>query len=117
MSSKKTARCRRAKKCRGSIKRLRMIRLCAHRTPKHIYAQIISPEGEVLVSAASVEKAFKQEHVNTGNVAAATDIGKLIAARAKAKDIVKIAFDRSGFKYHGRIRALAEAARAGGLEF
>lgn len=117
MSIKQAARFRRAKKCRGRIKRLHMTKLCVHRTPQHIYAQIISPEGKVLVSAASVEKAFKQKHANTGNVAAAAEIGKLIAERAKARDIVKVAFDRSGFKYHGRIKALADAAREGGLEF
>lgn len=117
MNSKKTARFRRAKKCRGRIKRLCVTKLCVHRTPRHIYAQIISPEGKVLASAASVEKAFKQKCANAGNIAAAAEIGKLIAERAKAHDIVKVAFDRSGFRYHGRIKALADAAREGGLEF
>ncbi|MGD9152595.1 MAG: 50S ribosomal protein L18 [Gammaproteobacteria bacterium] len=117
MNIKQAARFRRAKKCRGRIKRLHMTKLCVHRTPQHIYAQIISPEGKVLVSAVSVEKAFKQKYANTGNIAAAAEIGKLIAERAKARDIVKVAFDRSGFKYHGRIKALADAAREGGLEF
>lgn len=117
MSIKKPARLRRAKKCRGKINRLRIDKLCVHRTPRHIYAQIISSKGTVLASAASVAKAFKQEHANTGNIAAAAEVGKLIAARAKAKGIAKVAFDRSGFKYHGRIKALASAAREGGLEF
>ena len=117
MNIKQAARLRRAKKCRGKIKRLCMTKLCIHRTPRHIYAQIISPEGKVLARAASVEKEFKQKHANTGNVAAAAEIGKLIAERAKTCDVIKVAFDRSGFRYHGRIKALADAARASGLEF
>jgi large subunit ribosomal protein L18 len=118
MSEKKVARFRRAKKCRGKIKRLHVNKLCVHRTPRHIYAQIVSPEGKILACASSVEKSFKQKQVKTSNVAAAAAIGKLIAERAKAKNIVKkVAFDRSGFKYHGRIKALAEAARKGGIEF
>ena len=117
MSVKTAARFRRAKKCRGKINQLRITKLCVHRTPRHIYAQLISPEGKVLASASSVEKSFKQKQVKTGNIDAATAIGKLIAERAKDKNIVKVAFDRSGFKYHGRIKALAEAAREGGMEF
>jgi large subunit ribosomal protein L18 len=117
MNAKKSTRLRRAKKARGKISRLRATKLCVHRTPRHIYAQIISPEGLVLVGASSVEKTFKQAHPQTSNVIAAAEVGKLIAERAKAKDIVKVAFDRSGFKYHGRVKALADAAREGGLEF
>ena len=117
MNVKKVTRLRRAKKARGKISRLRATKLCVHRTPQHIYAQVVSPEGKVLASASSVEKEFKQKHPKTGNVAAATEIGKLIARRAKTKDIVKVAFDRSGFRYHGRVKALADAAREGGLEF
>jgi len=117
MNVKKVTRQRRAKKVRGKIKRLRATKLCVHRTPQHIYAQIVSPEGLVLASASSVEKAFKQAHPQTGNIAAAKEVGKLIAQRAKAKNIIKIAFDRSGFKYHGRVKALADTAREGGLEF
>ena len=117
MNIKKSARRRRAKKSRGKISRLRVTKLCVHRTPRHIYAQIVSPDGLVLISASSVEKAFKQAHPQTGNIVAAAEVGKLIAERAKAKDIVKVAFDRSGFKYHGRVKALADAAREGGLDF
>lgn len=117
MNVKKVTRLRRTKKTRGKIRRLRIIKLCVHRTPKHIYAQIVSPEGLVLASASSVEKTFKQAYPKTGNVAAAKEVGKLIAERAKAKNIIKVAFDRSGFKYHGRIKALADMAREGGLEF
>lgn len=117
-SGKLQARLRRAKKTRAKINRLRMIKLCVHRTPKHIYAQIVSPEGKVLVYASSVEKEFKTQNSYTGNVAAATNVGKLIAERAKQANITqKIAFDRSGFKFHGRVKALAEAARSGGLDF
>ena len=117
MNVKKVKRSRRAKKARGKIRRLHVTKLCVHRTPQHIYAQIVSPEGLVLVSAASVGKAFKQAHSQTGNIAAAKEVGKLIAQRAKAKNIIKVAFDRSGFKYHGRVKALADMAREGGLEF
>jgi large subunit ribosomal protein L18 len=87
-----------------------------YRSPRHIYAQVISPNGnEILASASTVEKANKAGA--TGNIEAAGNIGKLIAERAKAAGIDKVAFDRSGYAYHGRIKALAEAAREGGLEF
>ncbi|MGI9249771.1 MAG: 50S ribosomal protein L18 [Pseudohongiellaceae bacterium] len=116
MSVKKTARLRRAKRARAKITSLRMHRLCVFRSPRHIYAQVLSPEGDkVLVSASTVEK--KTRASASGNVKAAEKIGKLIAERAKAAGIEKVAFDRSGYAYHGRIKALAEAARAGGLKF
>jgi|TARA_B100000809_G_scaffold265098_1_gene322874 large subunit ribosomal protein L18 len=87
-----------------------------YRSPRHIYAQVISPNGnEILASASTVEKAAKTGA--TGNIEAAGNIGKLIAERAKAAGIDKVAFDRSGYAYHGRVKALAEAAREGGLEF
>jgi large subunit ribosomal protein L18 len=87
-----------------------------YRSPRHIYAQVISPNGnEILASASTVEKANKAGA--TGNIEAAGNIGKLIAERAKAAGIDKVAFDRSGYAYHGRVKALAEAAREGGLEF
>lgn len=93
-----------------------MNRLCVFRSPKHIYAQIISPTGnEVLVSASTVEKNSKSGA--TGNIDAAGKIGKLIADRAKKAGIERVAFDRSGYAYHGRVKALAEAARESGLEF
>jgi large subunit ribosomal protein L18 len=117
-SDKLQRRLKRARKTRAKINRLRMVKLCVHRTPKHIYAQIVSPEGKVLVCASSVGKEFKTQNSYTGNVAAATNVGKLIAERAKQANITqKIAFDRSGFKFHGRVKALAEAARSGGLDF
>ncbi|MCH8173594.1 MAG: 50S ribosomal protein L18 [Proteobacteria bacterium] len=116
MSIKKTARLRRARRTRAKISELRVNRLCVYRSPRHIYAQVISPNGnEILASASTVEKAIKAGA--TGNIEAAGNIGKLIAERAKAAGIDKVAFDRSGYAYHGRIKALAEAAREGGLEF
>ncbi len=116
MSVKKVARLRRAKRTRAKISELRMNRLCVFRSPKHIYAQIISPTGnEVLVSASTVEKNSKSGA--TGNIDAAGKIGKLIADRAKKAGIERVAFDRSGYAYHGRVKALAEAARENGLEF
>lgn len=116
MSAKKTARLRRAKRGRAKINDLRMNRLCVFRSPKHIYAQIISATGnEILVSASTLEKSNKSGA--TGNIDAAGKIGKLIAERAKKAGIEKVAFDRSGYAYHGRVKALAEAARESGLEF
>lgn len=118
MISKKIGRLRRAKKTRAHISRLSMPRLCVHKTPRHIYAQLISACGaKVLASASTVEKTMKEKLAYTGNVAAAVEIGKLVAERAKAAGVNTVAFDRSGFKYHGRIKALADAAREGGLEF
>ena len=117
--NKRVARARRTKKTRGRIARLNISRLTVHRTLSHIYAQIFSIDGtHVLLAASSLEKALaSQLKGKTGNVAAATAVGKLIAERAKKAKITKVAFDRSGYKYHGRLKALAEAAREGGLEF
>ena len=89
-----------------------------HRTPQHIYAQIIAPDAShTLVAASTVEKAVSEGLSATGNVEAAKKVGTAIAERAKAAGITKVAFDRSGFKYHGRVQALADAAREAGLEF
>ena len=116
MSDKKTSRLRRARKTRAKIARVGVDRLSIHRTPRHIYAQVISASGDqILASASTVEKDARGG--KTGNVDAAGKVGKLIAERAKAAGIEKVAFDRSGYAYHGRIKALAEAAREGGLEF
>jgi large subunit ribosomal protein L18 len=116
--TKKDVRLRRALRGRSKIKELAALRLSVHRTPQHIYAQIFAPEGDkVLVAASTVQKDVRGELKATGNVEAAKAVGRAIAERAKAKGIVKVAFDRSGFMYHGRIRALAEAAREAGLEF
>ena len=116
MNVKKGARLRRAKRARSKISELRMNRLCVFRSPRHIYAQVISPEGDkVLASASTVEK--ENRTGATGNVDAAGKVGKMIAERAKAIGVESVAFDRSGYAYHGRIKALADAAREGGLQF
>lgn len=116
MSIKKESRQRRAKKTRFKLRSSGKTRLTIHRTPRHIYAQIIGPEGDkVLASASTLDKEVRSGV--TGNVEAAGKIGTLIAERAKAAGVSKVAFDRSGFKYHGRIKALADAAREAGLEF
>ena len=116
---KKLGRLRRARRARAKIRELGAIRLCIFRTPKHIYAQVMKPNGsEVLVSASTVDAEVKSAiEGSTGNVAAATAVGKIVAERAKAAGLSKVAFDRSGYKYHGRVKALADAARENGLEF
>ena len=116
MFDKKSARLRRAKKTRAHIRHLGVHRLVVNRTPKHIYAQIISPTGgEVITQASTLDASLRSGA--TGNIVAATSVGTLIAERAKSVGVTKVAFDRSGFKYHGRVKALAEAARENGLEF
>lgn len=118
MIDKKLARLRRARQARAKIAELKAVRLCVNRTNLHIYAQVISPCGsKVLASASSLDADVRKTMANGGNVAAAAAIGKLIAERAKAAGIETVAFDRSGFKYHGRVKALAEAAREAGLKF
>ncbi len=116
--NKKAARLRRAKKARAKIAELRMPRLCVHRTSQHIYAQLISANGaEVIAASSTVQADVKKEISNTGNKAAAVAVGKSIAEKAKAAGITSVAFDRSGFKYHGRVQQLADSARENGLEF
>lgn len=116
MNEKKVARLRRARRGRAKISELKANRLCVFRTPRHIYAQIIAPNGkEVLATASTLDKDVRGG--KTGNKDAASKIGTLIAERAKAAGISKVAFDRGGYAYHGRIKALADAAREGGLEF
>jgi large subunit ribosomal protein L18 len=88
-----------------------------HRTPRHAYAQVISPEGKVLAAASTVEKDIRSAVKSTGNVEAAAAVGKAIAERAVKNGVEKVSFDRSGFKYHGRVKALADAAREAGLQF
>jgi large subunit ribosomal protein L18 len=115
---KKQTRLRRAKRTRAKIRQLAVPRLSIHRTPRHIYAQVIGPDGgTVLVAASTVQKDVRAALEGTGNVAAAAVVGRAIAEKAKAAGLTKVAFDRSGFKYHGRIKALADAARENGLEF
>ncbi|WP_293766715.1 50S ribosomal protein L18 [uncultured Aquitalea sp.] len=115
---KKQARLRRARKTRARIAELKMVRLSVHRTNGHIYAQIIDETGsKVLASASTLEAEVRSEVSNGGNVAAAAVVGKRIAEKAKAAGVETVAFDRSGFKYHGRMKALADAAREHGLVF
>ena len=116
--NKKIARLRRARKTRARIADLRMVRLCVFRTNSHIYAQIISAEGDkVLASASTVEAEVRGSLKSGGTTEAAAVVGKRIAERAKTIGVEKVAFDRSGFQYHGRVKALAEAARENGLSF
>ena len=118
MKSKKETRIRRAKRVRMKIRELGANRLCIHRTPRHIYAQVISPDGaKVLASVSTLDANIKSAVKSTGNIDAAMAVGKLIAEKSKAAGVSNVAFDRSGFKYHGRVKALADAAREGGLEF
>ncbi len=116
--NKKESRLRRARKTRAKIAELKIVRLCINRSNSHIYAQVFSDCGtQVLATASTVEPDMRKQLPNGGNVEAAKAVGKLIAERAKAKGVTEVAFDRSGFKYHGRVKALAEAARENGLKF
>jgi large subunit ribosomal protein L18 len=112
------SRIRRARRTRAKIRELGVNRLSVHRTPRHIYAQVIGPDGgTVIASASSVLKDISSGLKYTGNVEAAAAVGKAVAEKAKAAGITQVAFDRSGFRYHGRVKALAEAARENGLKF
>jgi large subunit ribosomal protein L18 len=116
--NKQQARNRRSRRTRAKIAELETIRLCVHRTPRHIYAQVISADGsKVLASASSLDKDLRQEIGYGGNVKAANLIGKTIAERALTAGVTAVAFDRSGFRFHGRVKALADAARNQGLKF
>lgn len=115
---KKTARLRRARRTRAKLRELGAYRLTVHRTPRHIYAQVIAPGADrTLVAASTLEKDLRGELEGTGNVDAAGAVGRAIAKRALEAGITAVAFDRSGFRFHGRVRALAEAAREAGLKF
>jgi large subunit ribosomal protein L18 len=115
--NKNVQRRRRAARTRAKIRELKTLRLSVHRTSQHIYAQIFDVDSKVLAAASTVQKDVRADLKGTGNVAAAAAVGKAIAEKAKAAGIKQVAFDRSGFKYHGRIKALADAARENGLEF
>lgn len=118
MSDKKTARLRRARKVRARIARLGALRLSVHRTPRHFYAQLYDASGcKVLVAASTLDPQVRGQLKTGGNIEAAGALGKALAEKAKAAGIERVAFDRSGFRYHGRVKAFAEAARAGGLNF
>jgi len=114
---KKVSRLKRARRGRAKIHELKVMRLSIHRTPRHIYAQVVDPESHVVAAASTVQKQVAEGLKFTGNVEAAKAVGKAIAERAKEKGVTRVAFDRSGFKYHGRVKALADAARENGLEF
>tara|TARA_B100000676_G_scaffold291460_1_gene326021 strand:- start:65 stop:415 length:351 start_codon:yes stop_codon:yes gene_type:complete len=116
MSKKRDKRLKRARRSRMHIRELEMPRLSVYRSPQHIYAQIISASGDtVQVAASSLDADIRSE--NKGNVSDAAKVGTAIAAKAKEAGIEQVAFDRSGYKYHGRVKALADAAREGGLQF
>ena len=116
MISKKQARLRRARRGRMKMRELGVSRLTVNRSPRHIYAQVLSADGaNVLAQASTLDKNLREGA--TGNVEAAAKVGALVAERAQAAGVSQVAFDRSGYKFHGRVKALAEAARAGGLEF
>ena len=116
--NKKEARQRRARKTRAKIAELKVVRLTVHRSNCHIYAQVYSGCGtKVIASASTIETELRSKLPSGGNTDAAKLVGKLIAERAIAQGVTEVAFDRSGFQYHGRVKALAEAAREGGLKF
>ena len=115
---KKASRTRRSRRIRAKIASMGVNRLCVHRTPRHTYAQVFSGEtGKVVASASTLSADVKKAVKYSGNVDAATAVGKIIAEKAKAAGIESVAFDRSGFKYHGRVKALADSARENGLKF
>lgn len=116
--NKKDSRLRRAKRTRMKIRELEAVRLSVYKTPRHMYAQVISADGaKTLACASTLDKEISKKLKSTGNVDAAKEVGKLIAERAMKVGVKIVAFDRSGFAFHGRIKALADAAREIGLEF
>jgi large subunit ribosomal protein L18 len=118
ITTKKQRRLRRAVKTRARIRDQGVARLSVHRTPQHIYAQVTDASGaKVLAAASTLQEVVRQGLKGTGNVDAAKAVGRAIADRAKAAGITKVAFDRAGFQFHGRVKALADAAREAGLEF
>jgi large subunit ribosomal protein L18 len=115
---KKRQRLRRARRARSRMREVGAYRLSVHRTPRHIYAQVLAPEGDrVIVAASTVQRELRDAVESTGNVEAASVVGRRIAEKASAAGVTEVAFDRSGFSYHGRVKALAEAARDNGLQF
>ena len=118
MKTKKQARLERAARTRAKIKTRGMQRLCVHKTPRHLYAQIVAADGSgVLMSVSTLDRSVRDKSGYSGNVETATLLGTALGKRATEAGIKRVAFDRSGFKYHGRVKALAEAARKQGLEF
>lgn len=115
---KKAARARRARRTRAKIRELGVHRLTVTRTPKHVYAQVMESDGSrVLASASTLDKEIRAEVGYGGNVDAAKTVGRMVAERAKAAGVTQVAFDRAGYRFHGRVKALADAAREAGLEF
>lgn len=115
---KKTSRLRRASRTRAKIKELEVFRLTIHRTPRHIYAQVLAHDSsKVVASASTLDAEVKNGLKSTGNISAAELVGKAVAERAAKAGVTEVAFDRSGFRYHGRVKALADAARENGLQF
>jgi large subunit ribosomal protein L18 len=114
---KKNTRIRRSRKARAKMRELKVDRLSIHRTSQHTYAQIISSDNSILVAVSTLQAEVKAKVKNAGNIAAATIVGNMVAEKAKEKGIESVAFDRSGFKYHGRVKALADGARDSGLNF
>jgi large subunit ribosomal protein L18 len=114
---KRDSRLKRARRGRAKIRELKVMRLTVHRTPRHIYAQVFDPQSRVVAVASTVQEDVATGLKGTGNVEAAKAVGRAIAERARAKGVTRVAFDRSGFRFHGRVKALADAAREHGLEF
>jgi large subunit ribosomal protein L18 len=117
MMEKKVSRLKRATRGRAKLRELKVMRLSVHRTPRHIYAQVLDADSRVIAVASTLQKDVAEGLKATGNVEAAKAVGRAIAERAAAKGVKQVAFDRSGFKFHGRVKALADAAREHGLEF
>ena len=115
---KKRQRLRRALRARSKMRELGIARLSVHRTPRHIYAQVLSADGDRVIAAAStVQREVRDAVKSTGNIEAASLIGRRIAEKAVGEGVTRVAFDRSGFRFHGRVKALADAARENGLQF
>ena len=117
MNEKRLARTRRSRQTRRKIAELGAVRLLVHRSNTHMYAQVIDADAKVLATASTLEAEVRKSLKNGGNTEAASLVGKRIAEKAKAAGVTQVAFDRSGFKYHGRVKALADAAREAGLKF
>jgi len=114
---KKSARLRRSRRTRAKLRELGIHRLCVHRTPRNIYAQVIAPANDrVVVSVSTLDQDIRHQIPNGGNIAAAMVVGKKIAEMAMGAGVVRVGFDRSGFLYHGRVKALADAVREGGIQ-
>ncbi len=117
MIDKRQSRARRSRQTRRKIAELGAVRLLVHRSNTHMYAQVVDAEAKVLAAASTLEPDVRKQVANGGNVTAAAMVGKRIAEKARQQGVETVSFDRSGFKYHGRVKALADAAREAGLKF